>query len=564
MNKDIRMIRLRKTAFVFFIFTCQLSAQHFMTASQVDTIDTRGVFINPAMSSVIEPQILLGSKFFHTGFLTENGFALRHSYLNVSVRRLPRLHAGFSLNVAQLSTPMYARTDLSVGLSKEVFPRFYLGAHVQLIHSGFNQNKFDLIHENDPLLQDGAGKTLFTPGVGLFFKPGSSLRFAGSLNYLNQPDQAVGSASFPMPRVIDLEVSWAQHVYHVTMGGEIINASFYPALMCHLDYWDRIQFYSGYNYAGFEVGSWIHLHPRVIMHYGVNFPLSELSLNSYGSHQVNFAFRLREPKIPLRLFDIHVETDSLFVYEEWIHPLIDSLLSDSVKADEFYHSQPHFTKTVDRDGIKPVFSKKSFSKSYLSLLDSMTVQLEGQRLDSLRLIINDENAMNRAGGMRRYVMRNNTSGMPPIELYNSDDSTPGMDVDSLFTASLDTIGNDLRRVYVSVPYQKIQIASNDKMRIHYWRLEILNQLGNIVFAEEGEGKVPERIDWPWEDQKTGRLIKPDRYYVLFKWRDRNDQYYNTDRIPIVISKKSTHIHIDISRQLKNKLNTYDGVDIMVR
>ncbi|NQT24016.1 type IX secretion system membrane protein PorP/SprF [candidate division KSB1 bacterium] len=547
---------------LFFFFICKLSAQHFITSSQVDTIDVRGVFINPSMSSVIEPQVLLGNNFYHAGFLNEDGLALRHTYFNLSIRNLPRIHTGFSLNVAQLSTPIYARTDFTVGLSKQMLKNFYIGTNFKVIHSGFNQSKFDLIHENDPLLQNGAQKTLFTPGVGIFYRLNSDIGFASSVNYLNQPNQAVGNESAPLPRVIDLEMSWSRNLYHITIGGEMINSSFHPTMMFHLDYWDRIQFYSGYNYSGIELGSWFHLSARMMMHYGVNIPISELSLHSYGSHQVNFVFRLREPEIPLRLFDIDVETDTLFIYEEWYHPEFDSLLADTIKSYDFFKPQPHFTQEVNRDSIIPGFSKRYFTKSYLSYLDTMTNQLETHKIDSLRFIVT-ENDLNRAGGVRRYLMRNNLPEMPLIGIYKRDHQIKHSDIDSLHQVLIDTIRSDIHRVYLSKPFQRIWIESNEKMRIRYWRLEILDDRGNIVFAEEGKGGVPNLIDWPWENNE-GRLIEPKRYFVIFKWKDQNDTFQNTNRLSVVVIKKAMHIYIDVSNDFKKELNDYDGVDVLMR
>ena len=298
------------------------------------------------------------------------------------------------------------------------------------------------------------------------------------------------------------------------------------------------------------------------LNYDLNFPISAFTKESYGSHQINLVFYFGKPLEPPNIFDIMIGTDTLFVFEQWYHQEIDTELSAIVAEEKFEGKIPQYLPQVLPEATQPNFTGKYYSKRYLSFLDSLSEKLKYAEPREVRIVMEED--AERALGIKGHISKDDPEVGEKVSIVAGpaiEDTVVTLHV--LLPVKEEDIAGKLYKLYVATEKTIIHISSTDRMRTGIWRLQIMDDVGDVVRQFEGSGRVPSRVEWNWRDSE-GNLIDPGWYSIIFRWRDLDGNRHDSSRREIRVTKGAQHLQVQVSRMIKGLNEQPDVIDIIIK
>ena len=545
-----------------FIYHGYTYSQHLIEANVADLNDAKSPMINPALSTLYNPLILVGAKVFHGGFLSSNALGLRNNYINITFPVTPYLNTGIGFSAYHLATPIYTRTSFGLSMSKGFFNKIYIGGKVESLSRGFNESEFNLIHEDDPVFRNGVSKNTMSLGGGLLIRPFKLLTIASSIHHMNRPKMTLGEENIREKILTDFGISFRYSYYRLSAGLTGIGSDYFPNVYFNTDYWNFVTFCLGYEYSGLRFGCRFNITRRLELNYDLNFPISEVARESYGSHQINLVYYFDKSLDPPNIFDIMIGIDTLFVFEQWYHQELEPGLYAIVAGEKLRDKIPQYYPRVLPETIQSDFIAKYYSNEYLSFLDSLSERLKDAEPRTVRIVTEEDTE--RALGIKRQLSKDDADVGERVSVVAAraiKDTVATLS--ELFLVKDEEIAGKRHQLYVSSPKTNIHISSTDKMRTGVWRLQIIGNGGEIARQFEGSGKVPSRLEWNWCDHE-GKLIDPGWYSIIFRWRDLDGKRHDSAKIEIRVTKRVQHMHVEVSKAIKGLDKNPDAIDIILK
>jgi hypothetical protein len=539
----------------------RLISQHLIQANSADPYDKRALFINPALSSLYNPHILIGMKFFHLGFLSSNSAGIRNNYLSVSLQDIPYLKTGLGLTFCHFSTPVYSKTSSYLSLSKGIFNIIYLGAKLGFIVNGFNESQFDLIHQDDPVFQNGVSKFALSIGSGILLKPLKKIMIGFSINNINTPNISLIKDDVVEPRIYNIDVSYALSFFQLSSGITLMESNIYPNLCINADYWNFGTFYIGYSYSGLNIGNHLNITKKIKLDYQYDYPLSKINSESSGSHQINFTYNLHEPKVPENIFDIYIEKDSLIICNKWFNQEIDQNIPSDIANRRFDQYIPGYNKVVQTINVKSEFVLRYYSKRYVSFFNSLSKYIKNFKSVQIR-IVNKGHNVKRAAGMKEFLHKKTGIKEDNISIVDEFDKKKDVTTDNLILIHEETISGRTHQTFLSNDQTQFIISSTNNMRVDSWSLTISQSTGEIVKQFKGKRRIPSKIEWNWIDNK-GKLIDVGRYHSTLKWKNVKGREKKSSPKSIVVIKRSQHIDVHVVKAARDFKNRPEIIDIIL-
>ncbi len=558
---------MRRTLLIFTAFWIVLlpsvaSAQRLIEANAADPTDMRSALINPAVSSLAHSHVLAGMKVFHGGFLNADALGIRNQFFNVSIQKIPYVHAGLSLSAYHLGTPIYAKTAFGLGLSKGFYDKLYVGGKLEAIYRGFDEKEFDLVDKNDPVFSQGTGKTVLSVGGGLLYCPSRSLSIGFSVHHLNRPNISLADDDVRESLLTDLGVSYAYSYFRLSAGLMGVDSDVYPNLYLSTDYWDFMHFRVGYEYSGLTFGCHFHITRYVELNYDLNIPLSGIMSESLGSHRVNLLFYIKKPERPPAEFELFLETDSLFVLEQWFDQQVEQGIPSELVERSLEAEIPEYVPDESAPHAEPHFEAKYYTERYRAFLDSLSKSIQTDSPAAIRIVAAEED-IGRAVGIKDYLSKLNPGVKSLIKVVsrNKIEDTPSLSTLTLVDDRV--VGGRSFKRYVSSQRTTLHVSSKTHMRADIWQLEIRNDAGDIVRRYTGSRRVPSRVHWDWRDFE-GKLVEPGWTRVVFRWKDKSDHFREFPEIPVQIVKRSQHVMMHVSEEMQGLDQRPDVIDIILK
>jgi len=562
MSFRMRRILLIFAAFWIILLPSVAPAQRLIEANAADPTDMRSALINPAVSSLAHSHVLAGMKVFHGGFLNDDALGIRNQFFNVSIREIPYVHTGLSLSAYHLGTPIYAKTAFGLSLSKGFFDKLYVGGKLEAIYHGFDEKEFDLVDENDPVFSQGTGKTVLSVGGGLLYCPSRSLSVGFSAHHINRPNISLVDDDVRESLLTDLGVSYAYSYIRLSAGLMGVGSDVYPNLYLSTDFWDFVHFRVGYEYSGMTFGCHFHITRHVELNYDLNIPLSGIMSESMGSHRMNLVFYIKKPERPPAEFELFMETDSLFVLEQWFDQRVDRGIPWEMVERSLEAKIPDYVPDESTQHAEPHFEAKYYTERYRAFLDSLAKSIRNDSPAAIRIVAAEED-IGRAVGIKDYLSNVNLGLKHYIVVVARKKVADTPSLSTLILVEDRVIRDRWFKRYVSSQRTTLHISSENHMRADIWQLEIQNDAGDVIRRYTGSRRVPSRLHWDWRDS-GGIFVEPGWYRVVFRWKEKSDHFLKSPEIPVQIVKRSQHVMMHVSEEIQGLDQRPDVIDIILK
>lgn len=576
---------------LFFVCTgfSSAHAQNMIFADPGDIKDIQSTFINPALVSYQESQVMFGSKVFHLGFLDDNSLAFKNGYFSASVPYIIRGKIGLNINGQYFNSPMYSQSNFSLSASQKFFSLFSIGLRANIFTKAYNRSLFELVDEADPVFANGTTKYAFSLGSGIFFTPLPNLHLSLAVEHLNRPNVALASSKYYQPNEISGGIRYGFTHFATSLFFRRTGSDIYPFFEIEPTVSEKWRLRLGYGMNAIRLAGQVELLQGFAFGYSYDYPVSQFHGVSFGSHQLRLTYFLeKRPGLPDKLeltnlelpfkmpenelwleprFEVHSSVTCLEIIEKHIFRKIEPDLTD----DEILYLRNFELGELDSsaNSIAGFFSTKSigayypkinrvgnFTELYQSTLDTINSLME-QDPNLKTDIITMKQSGNRAVGLQNYLTKpadiNQRQVDVVLPVYKSK-------LDSLFKTekiqrsqlkeydSLTVVNHESTTFYIFPIY--IENYNQE------WKLHIFNSQNQLVKQFHGHGDVPQMIQWDWKKDNS-EFIEPELYYYSFRWINSYGQPRQSDPRIIDVRKIKRNLTVLVSKKprlLKQKVN----------
>ena len=158
--------------------------------------DPKIIFVSPASLSMIPTaQFVAGYQMYYPGISSEG---LRNGFGAFS---LPLGELGtFGVNGQYFTSFIFRKGNVSLGYSKTLFDeRISFGFDVGIYYISYNQENFQLVHQDDPVFRRNSSKNMLDIGFGILVNPLSRLYLGIAAKHLNQPNVSLIDDDIKIP-----------------------------------------------------------------------------------------------------------------------------------------------------------------------------------------------------------------------------------------------------------------------------------------------------------------------------------------------------------------------------
>ncbi|MBN2008766.1 type IX secretion system membrane protein PorP/SprF [candidate division KSB1 bacterium] len=543
------MRRRQKIVFIvsagIFFMTSIVYPQSYITSNPSQIYDVQSAFINPAIISYQNPQFTVGTKVLQYGFLDNDQFASKFSYASIVLPKLHRLNLTAGLQGTSLSFPIYSENIISLLSSFRPANEFSIGVQLGVLSKSFNQDKFDLVDEGDPVFANGNSKNVFNLGVGIFAQPVSNIRLGLGISHVNEPNISFIDDDVKQPMVINGSFSyslgfWQSSQWEISSGFKMVDNEFFPvfSVLAQPRSFGIVQI----NYSKYETEfqTQIYAHDNISFDYKLSYPLSEIHKYSNFSHQISLVYRFQgETK-----FEVSSLINSMDIQKKQFLRHVDREVSESelagVKKNEFS------TIRSERVQVESILEFRPYINYYRELLQLLSNEIHRDTNSKIHIVISP--------GQERVAKALVDFSVDSLHVpsgqieygYN----TAGKD-DNMNISKTPLNNKEISLSENSILFNVLPLLSGSKnstLDVQKWRFIILDQDNELVKQFNGRKQIPHHIAWNWFDD-AGRLIDPGVYYYVLAWVDINGKVLLTDKRKLYINKSSMKRALNVSKEL---------------
>lgn len=486
---------------IAFWLPTQLGAQGYYHWNTADKNKLWVTEINPAIVSFQNTEISVGLKLFHVGFLQGNSFGLRESRINISAPYYLPFEIGVGMDIRHFTAGIYSEISSALLISKEIYPKFSIGAKVALDHRGFSKDEFNIVDEDDPLINSGLSVNALNLGLGAYWTPGK-FRLGMGVDHLNTPNVGLISTS-----VYPKEVSGA-------IGYQL--GMFTPTLLVH-DNGIEIKYGFSVAYEKSNIGrlrlgyertmpvkmeASINLTKKSQLHYGMDFPNEGTSGASYGTQEFVYSQILAKKPV-IGQPEILFSTKKLdIIYETQVR-----VLAPDIKAADLQNSGElmgqYFTPIGHKDDL--LFVKAGAlsrfetdeirQKRHLRIIRSIGQNIY-QNPTSKVVIWADKRTLEDAKEIKYLLESKARLTAENINIAKIKKQT-----------AFDLAGFEPGRKMVKRSKPRL---SKERLLVHFrvssrtrktngWQFVIKDSYGKPVRIFSGKGSLPKSLVWDWQD-----------------------------------------------------------------
>lgn len=276
--------------------------------------DPRLMFVNPAGMTAFRSALgVIGYKLYYVGIDHDN---LNNGFL------------GFSYPIEKFGafgiTGQYFRSHI---LNKQIleanyatpvlFNKITFGLNFGLLGISYDNDNFNLIDENDPLLTGSTSKNSFNFGFGMLINPIADLFVGVSLNHLNQPDISLEGGKEKLPITTNVSLIYNHWLIQPLISFENIDKQNYVNFGLEKWFLNQNAMLRGLiSPEQFSIGA-AYLHKNFRFDYEYEYALSELNKVTTGFHQftLSYYYETRKPDFALAVIPFQPkEADKTGVY----------------------------------------------------------------------------------------------------------------------------------------------------------------------------------------------------------------------------------------------------------
>jgi len=564
-------------------------AQRFISGPSMGLDDAKSALRNPATISFHRPQVALGVKAHHIGISNDSGVPLRQGFLAGSTPFLVADRIGFGGNVRYVDTPIFKKRSFGASVSGRLFRFLSAGVRVSALNLGYNRSEFTGGARNDPLFDQGTGRTTLTGSVGLFAKPLPNLNLAVGGRNLNRPNLALDPENeFRADPEIFGGVSYAFNA--VRARAEVSNGQYGLDVRLGLEAYSTdgsyIRVGSDESFNNGRIEGQLHVSGPLSVNYKYNVPTSDLRGPSTGSHQFTVLYEFgRSPELPEM-----PSSPSLLL--EANRSEVNSSPTPRLQVASSHQILQHLEKRIERKIDVPDAALQNVSREALGRLDDNIAADRGQTAgqptedipENIRMmdVLSAEYDSTLSLVSRRLedgtpstldILKKDKDSVKAYGLYNRMQSEPGLQdgqvrvtdpADSMqaFSPERQELPREESRSVLNPERTTLTLLDPylpDENGV--WTLTIRNEAGEVVRAFEGSGRPTQQIEWGWTDG-AGDPLDQGVYRYQLEW-EGPDGSYQSDPQKFSVQKTVRKITIEVTGSPEGLENPADALELRI-
>lgn len=553
---------------------------NYVKATQTNIYDWRSAMINPSVSALQTGALEVGFKVLHLGFLANDATPFKAGYFIFNLpRRLP-YKLTFGLQSELFHSPNYRENLFRVVFSRRVSNKATIGLGLGFRNVSFDVDPASEEHLNDPVFAKGT--SFFRPDIslGATLMPTPALVIGIGVAHLNRPNVALGEAGMHLDPALSIGLKYSLGTTAVHTRTRVDQNAVVPGLSLQASDENLGFIEAGVDREAVNLLGRLHVNGPVTVGYGVEYPISELSGNGIGSHEVAMIFEFDRIRKPIELLDLPkdwqplqpemaqirvvpqfiavAEVERVDIVDKVIERELESLakldsvakrrltafdlgISDSATAEPpslYYNLITRELVYLDarnsKDAASDPYSRESrkddaavivnftMDKSYYSFLDSLGREmLKNPELRTV--ILTPESQVMRASLINSYLA--DTLGIPgsrfQVQLVPENAAKEEMHLKSPLWDFLNIEKHGAR--------DSIRIANPDSVVItifpidpsmhnREWKFVVEDSNNSVIYSRSGSGDEQQRFVWHWLNNRD-EIIPYGFYRYYVEWTD---------------------------------------------
>jgi len=572
-------------------------AQPILMGTSVNTLDSKGVFANPALMSYQSNHVAVGLKGYHLGYFDSSLLDYQKGYISFVLPSVAYSRLGSGINIQYFNSPILSKSQIGTTFSYRIVPNVSVGVNASLLYMGYNRNNFVDFDFDDPVFAGGFSKFTFNTSAGVYARPIPFIEIGAGARNINQPDIALGFVSAPMP----LEPFAGFSLRYGPLKGifEVVNTERGLEKRSHIELYSSTGYYGRIGTTTDFSTAYIELQGRLFSGYSANYqyelPSQSISGLSNGSHMFSLVYEFNrkaklpslkkhqivhppyvksagKPIIPPNVF-LNNDVEYLILSE--IH-ITRSLDDSTVTASDLQiltaydlgimGEYPGFDRIPykDRNPVDvPALSRDDdepgLSADYEKFLETIREYMSKDKNLSLNILTQVGGEVR--GSELRSIINRDTS--VPISISNillSDqvDST-------LFVTPIDINMLQEERLIKAYPLKTtIKPLLYGQVESSNWVLLITDPNDFVLKEIKGIGQIPDNIDWDWKIADD-RYIEPGVYYYSLKWTEPSTGVEKKSRKRVFyVQKNLRKVDVTITKDPSKLPDGAESINIIMK
>jgi hypothetical protein len=588
---------------LFFILTASILAQYahgqlYIMGPGTSISDPKSLFANPSLISFQRSKLAIGVKGYHMGLLDESGIPLKQGYLAITSPFLFNNFLGGGIGIQYFDSHMYNRVLISGGVAARIFRFISVGAYLSALNISYDESKFDLVDQNDPVFNNRTGKTTINTTVGIYAQPLEFISFGLGIRNINEPNLSLIGSSMTEKREFFAGVTYIFGPFRSTI--EFLNYDFGLDTRFYLETFSTTGNYfraaSTNGFSNIQLEGQLHITGPVSINYNYELPMSDLRGPSAGSHMVTVIFEFaRTPRLP-----------DAIIPPVFTLPFTRAEITSFIEPRIYLTSEVDYVKYYEKQLIRKIdpnvseYTLASLSSYDIGVIDSSFTEISyPYRSEKIAPIppevrFNTTVAPAYTDAINRLSTRVGPIPIQPVTivsdslhlmkafgLYNllTQYGTEEQDYVQVGVPRFDSVQDSLR--YISpldprriAPYEDLVILEPNHIRIFLhptfitgsignWRFIIENSRRSEVKRFSGIERLPEYLVWNLRDE-AGDIIEPGIYNYYIVWEDRFGSMRETERHRLFVQKFLRRITVEITHDRERIPDRPDKINLIIK
>ncbi len=518
-------------------------SQNIIRTNPADVMDSRALFINPAILPYRNMTFNLGMKVYHLGFLSDNSTGLNYSYSSNSFPNLLLDRIGVGVTLESFNTPYFSTAGLGVAFAYSITPGFSFGVSAHGSNLSYDVSKFDLVDPDDPIFRNGAGQWNVRFDAGLLVRPMNNFAVGLSCNNLNRPDLSLVNDGAKIPIELNFGIKQYFKIFGASLFGHYENEDVTLGFLCEANIQNKGMIRTGYCDRSLMIEGQLNVGSGFALNYRMDYPFYEVNNFSNGSHELGitwnmrpnpeYSFSVRSSVDTVRLvretskIRINKQEDQQQIFDQIDdHDLefpgaktkkeqdIPTAASSGMSLDDVFNESLPFSKYLDTyrqnfqeisDNIKSAGPQLKVDIYYLDATTAeRAVMIKNYFLDTLKFKEKDIRLHLEANSNGNHSTRKDSI---KSLLKNSDDWGTPKEYIEISSAPIENLVPN--KIY-------FQINAPNIGRVTKWRILVTNILGEQIHEISGYQNIEREVTWDGF-KRDGSAVPVGNYYYQFQY-----------------------------------------------
>lgn len=567
--------------------------QNIIRTNPADVMDSRALFINPAILPYRDMSFALGMKVFHLGFLSDNSTGLKYSYSSNSFPNLLLDRIGVGVTLESFNTPYFATAGLGLSFAYSITPAFSFGVTAHTSNLSYDITKFDLVDLDDPVFRNGSGQWNARFDAGLLVRPMNNFSVGFSCNNLNRPDLSLVNDGARIPLEMNFGLKHYFKNFGTSLFGHYENEDLTLGIVAEANIQNKALVRTGYCDRSLLFEGQLNIGSGFALSYRMDYPLYEVNNFSYGSHELGITWNMRPN--PEYSFSVRASVDTVRLIRETSririnkqedakqifgqiddHDLefpgaktkqeqdIPIAATSGMSLDDVFNESLPFSKYLD-----------TYRQNFQEISDNFKSSGQQLKVDIYYL---DATTAERAVMIKNYFRDTLNFKEKEIRLHREENSNGNHralkdSIEALLSNSVDWSSPKEYIEISSAPIENLvpkqiyfQINAPNVGRVTKWRILITNILGEQIHEISGYQNIEKEVSWDGF-KRDGSSVPVGNYYYQFQYvTGGGDRWYpkKPDIHPIVFIQVRRSKIIELTTSELTHLNKLKEVVIRLK